>query len=94
MNLLFVVISQVVCHVFIETNKPYVLVHDDYIAIKRHVKQGIKFVKYASIYQRESSNSMFKKIIQKLRFGSSKTKISADVNSFKESEKKQEDLTK
>jgi len=37
---------------------------------------------------------MFKKIIEKLRFGSCKTKILDDVNAFKESEKKQEDSTK
>jgi hypothetical protein len=37
---------------------------------------------------------MFKKIIEKLRFGSCKTKITDDVNAFKESEKKQEDSTK
>jgi hypothetical protein len=37
---------------------------------------------------------MFKRIIEKLRFGSCKTKISDDVNAFKESEKKQEDSTK
>ena len=32
---------------------------------------------------------MFKKIIEKLKFGSSKTKRSADVNAFKESQEKQ-----
>jgi hypothetical protein len=37
---------------------------------------------------------MFKKIIEKLRFSSCKTKITDDVNAFKESEKKQEDSTK
>jgi hypothetical protein len=37
---------------------------------------------------------MFKKIIEKLKFGSCKTKPSEDVNAFKESEKKQEDNTK
>jgi len=37
---------------------------------------------------------MFKKIIKKLKFGSCKTKLSEDVNAFKESEKKQEDKTK
>lgn len=61
---------------------------------KKPGKQGIKSVKYASIYQRASSNSMFKKIIAKLRFGTPKTKTTDDVNAFKESEKKQEDLTK
>jgi hypothetical protein len=33
---------------------------------------------------------MFKKIIEKLRFGSSKAKVTEDVNAFKESEKKQD----
>jgi hypothetical protein len=33
---------------------------------------------------------MFKKIIEKLRFGFSKTKTTIDVNAFKESEKKSE----
>jgi len=33
---------------------------------------------------------MLKKIIEKPRFGSCKTKTTDDVNSFKESEKKQE----
>jgi hypothetical protein len=37
---------------------------------------------------------MFKKIIEKLKFGSCKTKYSEDVNAFKESEKKPEDKTK
>ena len=37
---------------------------------------------------------MFKKIIEKLRFGSCKTKTTDDVNAFKESEKKQEGNTK
>ncbi|HJJ23323.1 MAG TPA: hypothetical protein OQH54_06380 [Nitrosopumilus sp.] len=32
---------------------------------------------------------MFEKILQKLKFGSSKTNNSDDVNAFKESEKKQ-----
>ena len=31
---------------------------------------------------------MFKKIIEKLKFGSCKTEITKDVNAFKESEKK------
>ena len=33
---------------------------------------------------------MFEKILQKLKFGSCKTKNSEDVNAFKESEKKQD----
>jgi len=37
---------------------------------------------------------MFKKIIEKLKFSSCKTKTTDDVNAFKESEKKKEDLTK
>ena len=37
---------------------------------------------------------MFKKIIEKLRFGSCKTKTTNNVNAFKESEKKQEGNTK
>jgi len=36
---------------------------------------------------------MLKKIIEKLRFGSCKTKTTDDVNAFKESEKKQEGST-
>ena len=36
---------------------------------------------------------MFKKIIEKLRFGSCKIKTADDVNAFKESEKKQEGST-
>ena len=31
---------------------------------------------------------MFKKIIEKLKFGSCKTQVAKDVNAFKESEKK------
>jgi len=34
---------------------------------------------------------MFKKIIEKLKFGSCKTEIAKDVNAFKESEKKKPD---
>ena len=37
---------------------------------------------------------MFEKILEKLKFGSCKTKSVNDVNAFKESEKKQEDKTK
>ena len=37
---------------------------------------------------------MFKKIIEKLKCNSCKTKPSDDVNAFKESEKKQEDESK
>jgi hypothetical protein len=38
---------------------------------------------------------MFKKIIEKLKFGSCKTKVDSDVNAFKESEKpKSEDTEK
>lgn len=38
---------------------------------------------------------MFKKIIEKLKFGSCKTQAAKDVNAFKESEKKNpEDVTK
>ena len=37
---------------------------------------------------------MFKKILEKLKFGSCKTKSADDVNTFKESEKKNEDKTK
>jgi hypothetical protein len=36
---------------------------------------------------------MFKKIIEKLKFGSCKTKTTNDVDAFKESEKKQEGST-
>ncbi len=36
---------------------------------------------------------MFKKIIEKLKFGSCKTKVSDDVNAFKESDKKQDTTT-
>jgi hypothetical protein len=36
---------------------------------------------------------MFKKIIEKLKFGSCKTKTTNDVDAFKESEKKQEGPT-
>jgi len=57
-------------------------------------KSGAKFEQYASIYQRESIQSMFKKIIAKLKFGSDKTKPSEDVNAFKESEKNQKDKAK
>lgn len=34
---------------------------------------------------------MFKKIIEKLKFGSCKTRAADDVNAFKESEKKKDD---
>jgi hypothetical protein len=37
---------------------------------------------------------MFKKIIEKLGFGSCKPQISEDVNAFKESEKKPEEKSK
>lgn len=38
---------------------------------------------------------MFKKIIEKLKFGSGKTKITSNVNTFTESEKKKsEDIEK
>jgi len=38
---------------------------------------------------------MFKKIIEKLQYGSCKTKVTNDVNAFKESEKKKsEDIEK
>jgi len=37
---------------------------------------------------------MFKKIIEKIRFGSCKTNTTNNVNAFKESEKKQEGNTK
>jgi len=38
---------------------------------------------------------MFKKIIEKLQFGSCKTQVAKDVNAFKESEKKKlEDVEK
>ena len=37
---------------------------------------------------------MFKKIIEKLKLDSCKTKTIDDVNAFKESEKKQEDKAK
>ncbi len=36
---------------------------------------------------------MFEKILQKIKFGSSKTKVSDDVNAFKESDKKQDTTT-
>jgi len=54
----------------------------------------MKFVKYVSIYHRESNNSMFKKIIEKMRVGSCKTNTTDNVNAVKESEKKQEGNTK
>ena len=39
--------------------------------------------------------SMFKKIIEKLKFASCKTKVTSDVNAFTESEKKKsEDVKK
>ena len=38
---------------------------------------------------------MFKKILEKLKFGSCKTKVTTDVNAFTESEKKNpEDIEK
>ena len=37
---------------------------------------------------------MFEKIIEKLKFGSCKTKTADDGNAFKESEKKEKDKTK
>jgi len=37
---------------------------------------------------------MFKKILEKLKCGSCKTKTSEDVNAFKESEKKKEEQSK
>jgi hypothetical protein len=36
---------------------------------------------------------MFEKILQKIKFGSCKTKVSDDVNAFKESDKKQDTTT-
>ena len=50
----------------------------------------MKLAKYSGIYHRQPNESMFKKIIEKLRFGSCKTKTTDDVNAFKESEKKSE----
>ena len=55
---------------------------------------GVKFIQYASIYHRWTNQSMFKKIIEKLRFGSCKIKTTDNVNAFEESEKKKEDSTK
>ncbi len=51
-------------------------------------KNAHYFQKYAGIYQLESNQSMFKKIIEKLKFGYCKTKVASDVNVFTESEKK------
>ncbi|NWJ28805.1 hypothetical protein HX847_04765 [Marine Group I thaumarchaeote] len=36
---------------------------------------------------------MFEKILQKIKIGSCKTKVSDDVNAFKESDKKQDTTT-
>ena len=36
---------------------------------------------------------MFEKLLQKLKFGSCKPKVSDDVNAFKESDKKQDTTT-
>jgi len=55
---------------------------------------GVKSKNYVGIYQRQTTESMFKKIIEKLRFGSCKTKTTDDVNAFKESEKKSEEKSK
>jgi len=46
---------------------------------------------YAGLYSRRTVQGMFKKIIEKLKFGSCKTKTTDDVNAFKESEKKKDD---
>jgi hypothetical protein len=51
-------------------------------------KLGIKFGQYASIYHRESTESMFKKILEKLKFGSCKV-TSENVKDLKKSEKKE-----
>ena len=49
----------------------------------------------AGIYQSKTDYSMFKKIIEKLKFGSCKTKVASDVNALTESEKKKsEDIEK
>jgi len=53
------------------------------------------FRNYAGIYQSKTDYSMFKKLIEKLKFGSCKTKVASDVNAFTESEKKKsEDIEK
>ena len=44
-------------------------------------------------YQSKIDYSMFEKILQKLKSGSCKTKVSDDVNAFKESDKKQDTTT-
>jgi len=44
------------------------------------------------MHQSESNQSMFKKISEKLEFDSNKTKVSDDVNAFKESEKKNQKM--
>jgi hypothetical protein len=41
-------------------------------------------------YQSKIDYSMFEKLLQKLKFGSCKPKVSDDVNAFKESDKKQD----
>ncbi len=56
--------------------------------------QSKKSKNYAGIYQRQTIENMFKKIIEKLGFGSCKTKTTNDVNAFKESEKKSEEKSK
>ena len=44
-------------------------------------------------YPSKIDYSMFEKILQKLKSGSCKTKVSDDVNAFKESDKKQDTTT-
>jgi len=61
---------------------------------KTYRNLGVKSKNYVGIYQRQITESMFKKIIEKLRFGSCKTKTTDDVNAFKESEKKSEEKSK
>ncbi len=55
---------------------------------------GTKSKNYVSIYKRSTTQSMFKKILSKLKRGSDKTKVNEDVNAFKETEKINEEKSK
>lgn len=57
-------------------------------------KLGTKSKNYVSIYKRLTTQSMFEKILSKLKKGSDKTKVSEDVNAFKEAEKISEEKSK
>jgi len=59
-----------------------------------HGELGTKSKNYVSIYQRSPTNSMFKKILSKLKQNSDKIKVNQDVNAFEETEKKGEDKSK